>query len=405
VAESERGIALLAVLGFLIMMGFIAAGLILSVNADRRSTVRTLGGDMALNVAEAGVTEAMERIRSGDVPGTPDPEMVSQIYLCKPDEVPTVGQDTTALATWQNPSGWLTYSTPGRSDDALTVRFKTDASRHGVYRYDDTQNPAIQMSSGAPIFVVTSTGRESDARRTIVTEVARAHVHVDGLNVWGAVVSGGSVQLQNDTYQCGFNHRMDTPAWTGINGRTGEAKSCDEDLANEKWEVGPPMDDRYAIWAAGRIEGASGGHYGGPRATAQEQGGFYAGCWQALNMQESDFQAMVGSAVQGPLKRKFRGITHTAGPTIADQSDGEGLLYVEGDLTIRDDFTYRGLVYATGQIVVDGSCWVLGSMMAEKGVVIASRSGTSAFLYSREAIEDGVGRYGTRFVRLSWREE
>src|SRR5262245_46539193 len=144
---SERGIALLAVLGFLIMMGFIAAGLILSVNADRKSTVRTLGGDMALNVAEAGVTEAMERIRTGDVPNAPDPEMVSQIFLCAKDDLPNVGGDTTALATWQNPSSWLEYSTAGRSDEALTVRFKTNAARSGVYRYDDTRNPAIQMSS------------------------------------------------------------------------------------------------------------------------------------------------------------------------------------------------------------------------------------------------------------------
>ena len=404
-ARSERGIALLAALSFLILMALIAGGLLLSVNSDRRMIQQTMGEGQALNVAEAGVAEATERIRTGEIPSVASPRMVAQIYLCGGDEIPALGPDTLGLATWQNPGGWLRYSTPGRSGDVLTVRYKTDAQRRRIYRFDDSRVPTVQTVSGSPIFVVTATGQEGDAHQTIITELARASLRVHDVNAWAAVVSGGDVTLLSDAYLCGYEHRADTPAWTGVAGRTGEPRSCNEDPATTEWESGPVMSDRYGVWAAGDVEAVDGGQYGSPAATATTQSNFYAGCWQVLNMTQSDVFSVLGPVQHGKFTKHPNGLLYYTGDVWASRCDGDGLLYVEGDLHIGPEFAFRGLVYATGRIVIDGSCWVLGSMVAGKGVTLAQGRGRVAVLYSSDTIEANVTRYAARFVRLSWREQ
>ncbi|HEY3190859.1 MAG TPA: hypothetical protein VGJ70_25430 [Solirubrobacteraceae bacterium] len=397
-----RGDSQLGALTILVMAWLVVGALLLL--SSRRSVEHAPIRDAALDVAEAGIGEAMQRIRAGDVPDGPNPRMVAQILLCGTTDLPALGSDTTALATAQPPEAWLPYSTAAPGAEALTVRFKTDP-RQRIYRYDAARDPAVQTASGVPIFVVTATGQAADARRTVVAEVARDRVSLVDTNVWAALVAGGDIRLDAESHECGFNHRGDTPAWTGVGGRTAEPGGCDEDLEHGRWEIGSPAHDRYALWAGGRVEGASEGHHGGPRATAQEQGHAYAGCWEALGMSRSDYESMVGPPVPSALGRRLRGIVHVTGPVTARHCEGEGLLVVEGDLTIRDGFAYRGLVYATGRVVVDGSCWVLGAVVAGRDVVIGSRGGSCAVLYSRDAIERGVDRFGTRLVLLSRREE
>jgi len=400
---SERGVALLAVLGFLILMALIAGGLLLTVNSDRRLVVQSMGDGQALNLAEAGVAEAMERIRTGEIPSTPNPRMVGQIYLCAPGQVPASGADTIGLATWQSPGSWLLYSTTGKSSDALTVRFKTDAARRSIYRFDPTRTPTVQTQSGDPVFVVTSTGEEGESRRRIVTELTRARMRVHDLTIQAAVVSGGDVHLGDVVNVCGYNHREDTPTWIGLGPRIAAPKSCNEDLDAGMWEEGPTIEQRYGVWAAGGVEPGSNGPYGEPQPFAEHQSDFYAGCWQALNLTETEFTSMIGPPSRNRAPRVLRGLTHYQGNTTLSRCDGDGLLYVEGDLHLGKDFTYRGLVYATGRVYVEGSCWVLGAVIAGAGVN-ATSSDRAAVLYSRETIENAVSRYASRFVRLSWRE-
>jgi hypothetical protein len=112
---------------------------------------------------------------------------------------------------------------------------------------------------------------------------------------------------------------------------------------------------------------------------------------------------MIGPPSRNRAPRVLRGLTHYQGNTTLSRCDGDGLLYVEGDLHLGKDFTYRGLVYATGTRLLEGSCWVLGAVIAGTGVN-ATSSDRAAVLYSRETIENAVSRYASRFVRLSWRE-
>lgn len=401
--RSERGVALLAALSFLILMALIAGGLLLSVNSDQQLVQRSMGDDQALSIAEAGVAEATERIRTGEIPSAPNPRMVGQIFLCDAEDLPAMGADTVALATWQTRDMWLLYSTPDRSPEALTVRFKTDAAQRRIYRFDESRVPAIQTTSGVPIYVVNSTGQQGESQRRIITEMTRANLRIHDANVWGAITSGGDVRLSNDTHVCGYNHRADTPEWTGRDGRTGQSHACNEDESGGQWEQGPAVEHRFGVWASGSFDDGGSPPTGDPQAWLDSQNGFYTGCWQVLDVSESEFYSMLGPPQHARKPKVLQGITYYKGATTLEHCDGEGLLYVDGDLHVGKEFTYRGLVYATGRIVVDGPCWVLGAMTAG-GSVTANSGNRCIVLYSREAIESAVSRYATRFVRLSWRE-
>jgi hypothetical protein len=45
--------------------------------------------------------------------------------------------------------------------------------------------------------------------------------------------------------------------------------------------------------------------------------------------------------------------------------DGEGLLYIDGDLNLNSNFSYKGLIYCEGDITVNGNAWVLGGNRGE----------------------------------------
>ncbi|TMQ48236.1 MAG: hypothetical protein E6K73_12395, partial [Candidatus Eisenbacteria bacterium] len=65
--RNQRGIALVVALLALMFLSLLATGLMMSLNAETDITARTVREDRALNMAEAGVAEAIERIRTGDV--------------------------------------------------------------------------------------------------------------------------------------------------------------------------------------------------------------------------------------------------------------------------------------------------------------------------------------------------
>ena len=137
----ERGSALVVALLVLLTLSTIATMMLVNISVDTKSSSTAVLESRALNLAEAGVGEALERIRSGDVPDNLDPMMVTQIFLAAPDRVPALGADSTALATSQPAGSWLDYSSPARGPDVLTIRYKTDAARTLIYRYDRVRSP------------------------------------------------------------------------------------------------------------------------------------------------------------------------------------------------------------------------------------------------------------------------
>jgi hypothetical protein len=91
-------------------------------------------------------------------------------------------------------------------------------------------------------------------------------------------------------------------------------------------------------------------------------------------------------------------------PTAFHGVTGEGLLYVDGDLTLNAGFVYTGLIYVNGDLKLNGHAWVLGAMIV-KGQTSIKVNGTATVLYSSDAISQKLSQYSGAFTTLSWREK
>lgn len=403
---NERGFALIVALLMLVFLSLLASAFMASMNVETKIVGRSSRDEKAFNVAEAGVQEAAERLRQGDIGGTDDPKDVWQIFLQPEGSVPSVGGDTTALATAQDPNDWLEYSTPTKGPDVLTVTYKTDAERKVIYRYDEAKVPPVNLLSGEPIYQILSTATVRDSRRQIVSEMVLGDVQT---NLKGAVMGGQQVHLQGDAFLCGYDHGFDTPTWTDCpQGRNGESGACDDDLANGKWELGTAgAGDLPGAWSEGVITNTKKGEqYGSPVAALANEPGFYKGAWQVFGMTQGDFYNRMGVPVKNPpyLKGHIDGPRFYQGDVVVRGGSGSGFLYCEGNLTIDGDFTYRGLLYCTGRFIANGKLWVLGGVVAGEQVFLKNENGWGAVLYSHDAISRGVSQNLAKVVTVSWRE-
>jgi Tfp pilus assembly protein PilX len=401
-SRGERGVALVMALLVLLVMALLAAVLMMSVSINRKIAGHDLRMSKALNTAEAGVGEAMSRIRSGDLPmSAANPRSVGQIYLCPAGSVPVLGTDSIAVETRQPTGAWLPYSTASRSTEVLTVQFKTNAARTLVYKYDNTLTPPIQTISGLPIYVVNATARQGSAVKRIVTEVIQKPVNADSK---AAVAANHDIRFIGNSAVCGYDHSISTPVWYGENGRYG-ANTC------VPYENGP--NDLPGSWTTDTTwGGGSPTQDGYPQANVSHQTGFYSGPWDALGLSQADFYAWVG-VHQTSVPANLNAITYLDNDGVAQNGSGawgiqgqagEGLLYLDGDLTINSWFTYKGLVYVEGDVTFNGQAWILGGLII-RGRADVKLTGGCTILYSHEAILLALAKYGGQFVTLSWREK
>lgn len=399
--QNERGIALVVALMVLMVLTMLGVVLMMTVTVGRRVAGHGLRATDALNVAEAGVSEAMSLIRSGDITLSPaNPRAVAQVFLTPAGSVPALGTDSVGVATRQPAGSWLAYSSAGRGPDALTVKFKTDAARTVVYRFDRTVTPNVNTTTGLPIYEITSTGVTGTARRRVKTEVIQKPFYA---NVKAALCADQDIRFVGNAIICGFNHSADTPNDAGENGRTSNPRCDVHETASG---------DLPAAWSSGGItNGGAAYQTGQVPVWSQHQTGFYSGPWDAFNMSQADFLSWIGTPVNG-VPGSLNGIYYLDGNSVVgDQSSdygihggtGEGLLYVDGDLTINAQFYYRGIIYVEGDLRMNGQAWVLGGIIV-RGRSEVRQNGGATILYSSEAITRALAKYGGQFVTLSWRE-
>src|SRR5438046_267588 len=74
---NERGVALLVTMITLILLALAVAAIMMLLHAETKTAGHDLRGSQALNLAEAGLSEAMARIRSGDVPDNGNARMIT----------------------------------------------------------------------------------------------------------------------------------------------------------------------------------------------------------------------------------------------------------------------------------------------------------------------------------------
>jgi len=407
--RNERGIAL--VISMLILLVMTLLGLVLMAGA---SLNRNLAGNdqrmrQALNIAEAGIGEAEARIGNQEVLMNPtDPLAACQVFNTVAGSVPVVGADTTALPTGQAAGSYLNYSTDAAGPDVLTIGWKKNTLNQ-VMRYDGSRNPAVQPVSGIPIYTITSTGRVGQARRTLVTEVIQKPYVV---NAMGAFTANVPITNLGNAVICGYDHLANTPINDGNKGRgvmPGDADHCIDN------ETGIAANNKPGVWDGDTVTpGGSAQTFGNPQVLAsQGKTNFYTGPWDCFGMSQADFWSFVGAPQDPSTVTDYHGILYLDNNAVTQDAscqagpngvDGEGLLYVDGDLHLNSNFSYKGFIYVEGDIDVNGNAWILGGIVA-KGKTNIKINGGMTVLYSSDAITQELTKYGSQFVTLSWREK
>ena len=84
--------------------------------------------------------------------------------------------------------------------------------------------------------------------------------------------------------------------------------------------------------------------------------------------------------------------------------NGEGLLYIDGDVHINGNFTFQGLIYIEGDLDINGTCWILGAVIVKGKTEIKIANGECTILYSEDAVKQNIAKHGGQLVTLSWRD-
>jgi Tfp pilus assembly protein PilX len=402
--SNERGAALVVALMVLVVLVTVSAALVTTSIVNSRLSGMDQQRAKALDIAEAGVAEAVSRIKSGEVPSDNNPRMVTKIFLVSGGSVPVLGADSTGLATVQPGGNWLNYSTTTRTANTLTVQYKTDAARSSIFKFDVNKSFPINTVSGMPIYQVTSTGVVGQTARKLVVDVVSQPFN---LNIKGALASNKNVKFTGNAFACGYNHRVETPFNTGVSGRAGVG-GCNEDPGQQHWEIG--SGDLTGIWSGGNVNSGGASSRDGNPAELNNQVGFYTGPWDALGLSQAQFFALTGpaqGAVPGNLNANTYldndGTTQNISGDFHVTGTGSGLLYVDGDLTMNAGFTWRGLIYVEGDVKLNGNAWILGSAIV-KGKTETKFNGGATILYSYDAISQYISKYGGSIANLAWRE-
>ena len=398
---NQEGMALVLAIMVLLVLTVIGAALMANVNTETKISGLKVRDTQALSVAEAGVQEAMLRLRNGDVNNDLNPRNVTVIFNQVAGSLPPVGADTTALPTLQPTGSYLSYSTPGKSIQMLTMKYKT---KNGVIqRYDDAANPKINTTSGAPIWIVNATGTSGGSTRSIYAEICQSRFNI---LAHGAVVAQVGIQFKGNINVCGHNHRMDTPAQKS-------PPQCDA-----YWDASVHSTCMPGAWSEDTTTTqGSPNIYGEPTATKNYQTGFYSGPWDALGMTQQDFWFWVGTPTSTPPAPP-QGIFYVDNDAIKQNGwmnsnngswtfnggDGEGLLYVDGDLKINGSFTYRGMIYVEGDLEINGNSWILGGLVVRGKTKVKIANGSAVILYSGEAMQQYITKYGGNIRTIAWKE-
>jgi hypothetical protein len=393
--RDERGFALLLALAVLFVLTLLGTVMMFNLTVERKTAGHEQRAMKALDVADAGVAEVCSRLLNGDIILDPaNPRATGQIFLTNAGSVPALGVDSIAVETRQPAGHWLTYSSPTRGPDVLTVNWKTDAARSVVYRYNPTLNPAVNTVSGNPIFVVHSTGTIGSARQRIETDMVSKPFYA---NVKGAVAANQGIDFSGNSNVCGNNHSANTPIGTRI-------PQCSVyELASGSLAGG---------WSTGTISQQGNTVETGNPNIDPMQVGFYNGPWDAFGMSQADFYSWIGTPVANTASPP-KGLIYLDNNNVAqDQSggwafqdgNGEGLLYCDGDLHINGNFTFKGLIYVEGNLDINGTCWVLGGIIVRGTGRVGLANGNFTCLYSADAISQEISKYGGQFTRLAWRE-
>jgi len=366
----------------------------------------------ALYVAEAGMNEAVHRLSlqnptvmtvggwTGNVAigdtSPYDPNWKARIYMTDPGSAPGGGGSDFHTGTIQNLGGdYMEYSMPSGTDGVLTIEHKWEDRNSDDVRdadeivlYDNGLVPPENFASGFPVEVITVTGRVGQGSRGIEAEVTRFPAIG---RTMGALFVDKAIDITGSAAMCGFNHDIATPVGSTPNG-------C------FVWHLGG--DDLPAVTTTGDsvLNSGSADLVGSPDSTDTSPTNPFYSLAQALGVTDYQLGRILDNATNTTIVEPLNGITYIQGnATVNSNLTGEGLLYVTGDLDGSGGFEYTGMVYVEGDLKFTGNPWILGTMIVKGTTDFNFSAGSSALLYSEEAVQNAIRIY-LPMLRLSWRE-
>jgi len=306
----------------------------------------------------------------------------------------------------------MQYSAASGTDGVLTVRHKwEDLNSDGVrdageiVLWNPDAVPNENFATGTPIEVVTVTGVQGQADRTIEAEIVPVVAIVSGTsNAMGAVYGNSQIQCQYNYGFCGFNHDYNTAVGT-------IPMACfAEHLADGHLPgVSNTGGAQIQIYNPGRIEGF-------PSPTDDGNKPFLS-CREILGLTSDEWNTLKSNPDHTSMSSNMSGISIINGDVdLSSNVTGEGLLWIKKKLVIDGArFRWKGLVYVGeggDPIDVKGGAevWVLGSLVAGGEITWEGNDmNDEGVLYSAEAIwrivnEGGGGSTNATATVLSWRE-
>ena len=409
--ESERGSTLLVVMALLLALAFAGGAMVLTAGGDLKSAGESRRGTQAQFAAEAGIEEAMARmaIAAGTTitvnsrtfdpaiadPSSPlDPEWETRI--CAPVGTLPTSVDASIVHTpsVQDATQSLDYT---QSGNLLTIRHKWmdrngDSVRDAdeIVRYDPALVPPENFDSGSPVEVIEVEGHRGQARRRLRVEVTR---HPFSPNVAAAVTSDRGVDVRGNVSICGYNHRADTPPGTDL-----DTGPCSPNFDMPDGHLSSIMTTGDEVDRRG-----SSNLLGYPTVTDTSTTNPFYTLATALGVDQSVIDRLLGDADNTSIVDPLDGITYIQGDANVSNVNGQGLLYVTGDLQMTGNVVYKGLIYVEGNISIIGTPWILGGVMVRGTTEYAFAGGDPAVLYSKDMIRIAL-EMALDYVVLSWKE-
>jgi hypothetical protein len=411
--ESEKGSVLVVTLLILFAVGVIGATLAMLSSMDLKISGNQRVTTQALDVAEAGLNEAIHRIAlanptnatiggwTGNIAiGDPPPydaDWETRLYLTSPGSAPGGSGNIVTTGTIQSPSQpYLQYSRTTGTNEVLTVRHKwEDRDGDGVrdaneiVRYDSDKVPPENFTSGFPVEIVTVTGRSGPAERVIQAEVTKRKLTA---RTMGALYIDKAIRITGNPGICGYNHVLNTPVGVKPNACSAwhEANGHLPGIAT----TGDVID----------IQGGAADVEGDPTPTDSSSTNPFYSLAELLGLTQDELNQILANADNTSVVNPLNGITYlTANALINSNTVGNGLVYCTGDLTINGSLDFKGLIYVEGDVKANGTVWCLGAIVVRGTTDYNTSAGNAGILYSADAISNYLGQYMPVIV-LSWRE-
>ena len=445
IIKQEKGIALVISLMLILVMSVMVAGFMLTITNEQKMGGNQVRYIEALNVAEAGLSEAAARIGIGSSAaqfigeGTNPTSASWQAKIVNSASLPTAatGSNVAYYSSIMPDGSGLQYSVSEWANNpdtiyALTVRYKTNEAGTGIYYYNHVTGYDILVAgppfsapslNHSPIYIARSTGMVGNVRRSVEVNLTQQRFT---FNTTAAVACDAGVFKTGFFCACGHNHSIDTP-W-GTPARVGNNYPCIQ------YELCDPNRTPAGDSAAGCLraittsgdtidqpgQGNNGGAFGYPEPLSNAADTLKE-IWEIFGFADSvdfkkdfKFRTVNSIAELGGDPNGFVEFNCDVDMGSVGASQIHGIWWIKGNFFAQSQ-QFKGLIYAESDCDMTGKFWILGALLAKGDVTLGGAGlprgrgmhfrGNADVLYSSEAVTRELANSSTQGLKqLSWRE-